>query len=148
MIHTTRVLLLILITSMVILNGCKDDEGTEDSNLERRTQLITKTWTVLSVTVPQGSATLPGDWANFTVTFTATNMTTAGHADGSTVVWPSGTWSFTNENANIIQRQDGVEMTVSSLSESGLSVSFTLPEGTEITGRTASLEGQYIFNLQ
>jgi hypothetical protein len=144
--------LIILITAIagfVVFNGCGGSGGDDPSAREINTGILTsKTWTVNSVTVPAGTATEASAWNNFTVTFNATNMTTANHPDGAQVVWPSGSWSFKDDDARIIVRGDGVEMTVNTITESSLVLTFTMPDNTQIAGRTAGLGGQYTFNLR
>ena len=111
--------------------------------------LQSKTWSASanSVSVPANSATIDSDWDNFTVSFGTSTMSTNGHPTGANVVWPTGsTWTLTD--ITTITRGDGVAMTIVTATTSNLVVRFTMPPGTEIGGRVASLEGEYTFNLQ
>jgi len=105
--------------------------------------LKNKTWTVSSVNVPVNTATESAEWVDFTVSFGA-SMTCAGWATGASAVWPSGPYEV-NEGGNQITRGDGVVMSLTSVSETGFTASFTVPTGTEIDGRIAALDGDYTF---
>ncbi|MGF1636327.1 MAG: hypothetical protein ACFCUU_04590 [Cyclobacteriaceae bacterium] len=142
-------LMLFAFSGMALLSGCGGDDNGEPSAADSRRALLTsKTWTVSSVTTPPSSATEGADWAPFTVSFTDSNMTTANHPAGAEVVWPSGAWSFGNDAATTIVRGDGITMTINSLTESSLVVQFNGDQEWSTDGRTASLGGQYTFNLQ
>ncbi len=115
---------------------------------ENTNKLRAKTqWTVSSVNVPINSATLSSDWANFTVSFTETNMTTSGFPTDAQAVWPSGTYEMSTDGT-IATRQDGVVMTLNPLTETNFTASFSVDEGVVLGGRLAALDGEYIFNMQ
>ena len=109
--------------------------------------LTSKTWTVASVNVPVNTATESADWANFTVSFTETQMTTNGHPTGAEVVWPSGSYTVSDDGKKIT-RGDGIIMTLNPITETNFTAIFTMPPGTDISGRIASLEGEYTFNMK
>lgn len=134
------------ISALLFFQNCKKDSV---NPIEKNTnKLRAKTqWTVSSVNVPINSATLGSDWANFTVSFTETNMTTSGFPTGAQAVWPSGTYEI-SADGTIITRQDGVVMTLNPITETNFTASFSLDEGTVLGGRLAALDGDYIFNMQ
>ena len=110
--------------------------------------LIGKTeWTVSSVNVPVNSATESSEWLSFKVSFTKTNMTTSGHPTGAQAVWPSGTYTV-SEDGKSITRQDGVLMSLNPITETNFTSIFTVPDGTEIGSRIAALDGEYTFNMK
>lgn len=135
-----------IICSLIIVEAC-DRKKQEDKTLikERTDFLVNKaTWTAQIVDVPANSATTPDDWEGvFTVRFSETNMTTSNAPTGATAVWPSGQWSFKDENADIIVRGDGIEMTVLTITENSFQVQFTYNPG----GRTNTIEGPYTFDF-
>ncbi len=135
------------IATLLFFQNC--DETDEKTAKEILSEILTgKTeWTVSSVVVPDGTATDATDWVGFTVKFTATNMTTAGHATGAEAVWPSGIYTI-SEDGKTVSRGDNVVMTISSASESGFTARFTIPDGTDIGGRIAALGGEYTFNMK
>jgi hypothetical protein len=107
--------------------------------------LKSKTWKVVSVDVPVNTATESSDWVNFTVSFGA-SMTTAGHPTGATAVWPSGAYTV-SEDGKSVTRGDNVVMVLQPITETSFTAIFNVPEGTDIGGRIAALEGQYTFNM-
>ena len=106
-----------------------------------------KTWTVSSVAVPVNTATESSDWVDFTVSFSDTNMTTAGHPTGAQVVWPSGTYSV-SDDGKTITRGDGTVMQLNPVTETNFTAIFSMPPGTVIGARIAALDGEYRFNMK
>ena len=104
-------------------------------------------WTVSSVNVPVTSATTDDMWINFKVSFTKTNMTTSGYPTGAQAVWPSGSYTV-SEDGKSITRQDGVLMSLNPITETNFTSIFTVPDGTEIGSRIAALDGEYTFNMK
>lgn len=121
------------------------DEKTEKEVTEEL--LMSKTWVYGSVTTPDNTATIGSDWANFSVLFNGTSMVTTGHATGAGVVWPSTSYTV-SEDGKTITRGDNVAMLITSKSETNLNVVFTVSGGQEIGGRIAALDGEYAFNLK
>jgi hypothetical protein len=139
------ILSLVVLAGLIGLVGCNGGDG--ETEKDRVLKLLKKTWTYNSVVVPPQTATEGTDWVGFNVTFSDTNMTTGGHPTGATVIWPSGTFSLSDDGKRIT-RQDGVVMTITTLTENAFSVTFTMPAGTEISGRVQALDGDYTFNLK
>ena len=104
-------------------------------------------WSLKSITVPTISATTEEQWVDFKLTVSSGTMPTSDQATGANAVWPTGAWEM-SENGKSIKRNDQVVMTVLKLTETEFSVSFTVPDGTEINSRTASLDGDYTFDLE
>jgi len=134
-------------TLIFVFENCKkeDNESAKDVTiniLKSKTQ-----WVVSSVNVPLNSATEDSDWDNFKVSFTDSNMTTADYPAGAGLVWPSGTYSV-SEDGRSITRQDGVVMSLNPITESVFSAIFTVPEGVDIGGRLAALDGEYTFDMK
>ena len=134
-------------TLILVFENCKkeDNESAKDVTiniLKSKTQ-----WVVSSVNVPLNSATEDSDWNNFKVSFTDSNMTTADYPAGAELVWPSGTYSV-SEDGRSITRQDRVVMSLNPITESVFSAIFTVPEGVDIGGRLAALDGVYTFNMK
>lgn len=140
------ILFSVAIIGFFVLSGCPDNK--EDSDYDKALKLLkSKIWEVSSVVVPPQTATLPEDWANFTVSFSDTNMNTSGHATGAEAVWPTGTFTLSQDGKSIT-RSDDVVMTILTLTETSFNVTFTVPVGTEIPGRIAALDGDYTFNMK
>ena len=140
----------LFITSFYNCGGGDDPAPPTPSQKEIETAyLVDKSggWSLKSVTVPSATATTEDQWGNFKVTVSSSTMSTSGHPSGSNAVWPTGGWTM-NESGNTITRADGVVMTVRTLTATSFMVSFTVPDGTEISGRIAALDGDYVFDLE
>lgn len=127
--------------------GCEKEGDPESAKDVAMKTLTSKMWAVNSVVVPLSTATDESDWQNFTVKFTETTMTTAGHPDGSSAVWPSGAYTLSADGKKIT-RVDGVEMTIITLNGTFFNSTFTVPTGTNVGGRIAELGGDYTFNMK
>jgi len=133
---------------MVLLQNCGDDKN-EDPATITRNFLKSKTWEYSSVVTPVNTATEGTDWINFTVTFTDTNMTSSGHPTGAQVVWPTSSgYTISTDGKSITRTSDNIVMTLNPISETNFTARFSMPPGTEIGGRIASLEGEYTFNMK
>ncbi len=140
------ILLSATLLGLLVLTGCPGNG--EESDYDKAMNLLTsKKWVYSSVVVPPQTATLPEDWANFFVSFTSTQMTAGGHPTGAEAVWPSGSFTL-SQDGKTITRSDDVVMTILVLTETSFNVTFTVPEGTEIPGRISALDGDYTFNLK
>ena len=140
------VLSVFIIGVLLVFQNCgnKDDE-TAKQRTERI--LTSKNWTVSSVNVPVNTATESTDWVDFTVSFNASSMTTTQHPTGAQVVWPSGGYTV-NEGGDQVTRADGIMMFINPITDTNFTATFTMPSGTEIGARIASLEGEYTFNMK
>ena len=137
---------LFVVICTVLFQFCSNssEESAKDAAINI---LVSRQWVVSSVSVPSGTATTDDEWDNFTVSFTRDNMTTAGYPAGASAVWPSGSYTM-SEDGRSITRSDGVVMVLNPLTESNFTSIFTVPEGTEIGARIAALEGDYTFNMK
>ena len=140
------ILIVVLFSLGICLQNCKDSDDPSEKEVTEKI-LQSKSWTTSSVVVPDNTATSNDDWPGFSVSFGTTMMNTSGHPTGSEAVWPSGTWIVSAEGKNIT-RGDGVVMLLTNISETNFTATFAVPEGTEISGRIAALDGEYIFNME
>jgi hypothetical protein len=63
-------------------------------------------------------------------------------------VWPaSGTWSFTNGQTTTFTRDDGVIVTIASVSSTRLTLSLAWTKTTYGAGRSASVSGEHVFEF-
>ena len=139
--------LIILIS--ISLTNCDNGDDPQSIKDERTGYLINKTgnWSLKSINVPVNSATTENEWTNFNLAVTTSTMTTSGHAPGAEAVWPTGDWTM-NEGGTFITREDGVVMSIITLTQTYFSVTFTVPDGVELSGRMAALDGEYLFELE
>jgi len=133
---------------LLVFQNCGSDD--KETDKERTLRILqSKAWTVSSVNVPLNTATESVDWVNFTVSFTASNMTTAQHPVGAQAVWPSGGYEVSDDGNMLTRSSDNVVMTLNPIDDTNFTARFTVPPGTEIgPGRVASLEGEYTFNMK
>lgn len=65
------------------------------------------------------------------------------------VLWPaSGTWSFKNEEAKAMIRDDGLEITIDALTDKAMTISFTRSGDTVFEGgRNKAVGGKHVLTL-
>ena len=143
-----NITILAVIAVIATLSACGGDD-TPTPVTDPTTEVIKalgKSWTATSVSLDDADVT--GDWAGFALTFlqsqgySATNLSAE-----SILVWPvSGSYTFPNaNNANQILRNDGVQMTLSNVTETSATLSFRI---TGRTGRTDGLIGEWVFVMR
>jgi hypothetical protein len=131
--------LLISVSSLV--SSCKDDEP---GVVEKNKKLLTSgTWTISNVTV---------DGANENDLFTG--FTLAFNNDGSfvttngTPVWSnSGAWQFSDGTGKTLTRDDDVVVSITTLTETALTLTLSWDKTTLGNGRTRSVSGAHIFEF-
>jgi hypothetical protein len=63
-------------------------------------------------------------------------------------VWPSGTYSVSDDGKSITRSSDGEIMQLNPVTETNFTAIFSPPAGTNIGARIASLDGEYRFNMK
>jgi len=121
--------------------GCKKtDPKPKDTEIVKE-KLTNTTWTLQNVTVDDIDQTAV--YQGLTINFTETTYSTAKGG----LVWPSsGTWSFTDETATTIKRDDGMEIKID-VSEVSLKLTLTWAKTTLGTGRLESVKGLHVFTF-
>lgn len=136
----------LVIGALLVFQNCGGDD--EETPKDATTNMLKgKTeWVVSSVTTPESSATEDSDWANFKVSFSS-QMTTSGHPSGATAVWPSGSYTV-SEDGKTVTRGDGIVMQLNPITATNFTARFSIV-GEDIGGaRIASLDGEYTFNMK
>lgn len=108
-------------------------------------EALSKKWTTKSVTLDNVDVT--ADWSVFTLTFSQTqNYTASVLSSESILVWPAGgSYTFPNtNNAKQILRDDGVQITISNITETAATLTFSI---TGRNGRTDGLIGEWVFEM-
>lgn len=128
--------------SLIYLGSC-GSKGDDPSPVdEMRTVLTSGTWNLQTVLV--GGVDQTAVYTGLTLRFTDTNFT----ATNGRVVWPaSGTWQFSDETGKIIQRNDGLLITIETATTNSLVLKLNWDETTLGSGRVASVEGAHTFNF-
>ena len=126
------------ITMMIIASCGNDEKDTPDV----QALLTSGTWKINTVTVD--GVNRNDLYTNFTLSFTATGFT----AMNGEPVWPaSGAWTFVTSAKKEISRNDGIVVTLESISETELVLNLTWNKTTLGGGREASLQGDHTFVL-
>lgn len=140
--------LLILPLFIALVASCSSDSGAPSAKEEQLVKLQNngKAWVVNSSSqssVFKDGYDVTSQFAGFSLEFGEFTYNTT---NGLPHVWPtSGTWSFENDNASKIIRDDGVQINVNQTGNQ-LTLNF-IAAGVGTGGRTKSLEGQYQFSL-
>lgn len=130
---------LILAIAVVSFSGCGDDGEDENPTVKR---LTSGTWKLSSVTVD--GVNQDALFQGFAVSFTTKGFS----AVNGDPVWPaSGTWTFGDPDKKIIRRNDGVDVTIESLTDNTLKLSLNWTKGTLSGGRVSSVSGNHVFEL-
>lgn len=134
---------IIIVVVTLGLLSCGGKESAEPE-VDRITRLLSTggAWSLQAATV-DGSDQL-SLYAGLTISFTEQTYTTT---NGGTQ-WPvSGTWSFTDATAKVIERNDGLLITFVSVSQEEAVITFTWDKDTFEEGRTGSLGGNHRFTF-
>ncbi len=138
---------IVLIVCLAFVSGCKksksDDPTPLTSQEKQKTLLINNglSWTLGTVT--KDGLDVTDQFAGFTLTIGDFTYVTE---NALASAWPSqGTWSFANEAGTLVDRNDGVQVTVS-VSTTSLKLTFNVA-GLGDGGRVKGVDGTYIFDL-
>ena len=132
---------LLLIAGFTLLAGCKKDDQKPET--ERILDLLSAgVWQVEYVLVNETDQTT--SFTGLTLSFTATNYATTNGG----VVWPSaGSWTFVDNTAKKILRNDGLEITIIEINQESLKLSLNNPTTTIGTGRVTGTAGEHEFGF-
>jgi hypothetical protein len=136
------IILVFVAASLVQLTRCKekDPEPSEEEIVKEK--LTSGTWTLQSVTVDNVDQTAV--YQGLTINFTETTYTTTKGGQ----VWPaSGTWSFIDDTAIAIKRDDGTEVKVEA-TDTSLKLTLTWSKTTLAPGRIESVKGLHVFTFK
>src|SRR5689334_12022694 len=113
----SQILIIAICLCILSFPGCKKDPEPSLSEVATK-KLVSKGWILRSVSVDGVDKT--STYAGLTLTFTTTGYTTT----NGKVIWPtSGTWSFIDEDATRIKRNDDLEITITDLTDASLILS-------------------------
>lgn len=143
-----NIIQIIILAQVVLLVSCGGGDNPTPAADPRQEviEALTKTWTVTSATFDD--VTVSGDWNGFSLEFTdSQGYTTNASTDEQKLVWPtSGSYSFPDaSNSFRILRSDGVEITISDLTETSATLSFQILQR---SGRASGLIGEWIFVME
>jgi hypothetical protein len=144
-----------LILGLLVYAGCGSSTPTpQETAAEKQFNLLSGgTWSASANSVTRDGTAEP-TYDNFTVSFSGTLNSDKSNVESSstyntndvTNAFPSGSWTFNGSNTNQILRGTGITMTIQSISETNLTLAFSLnADGT--TNKTAGLAGNWVFTL-
>jgi len=143
-----RFIILAVITSLAIpIGGCSTEtiEDPQPDPLQVQLNALQNggaSWSTVGGSVSKDGFDVSSQFTGFTVNFGEFTYTTQNSVD---TAWSgSGTWQFSNNNPNLILRDDGVLIDVN-LNGNTLVLRFTV-DGTA-GGRVAGIAGEFIFAL-
>ena len=147
--HLKHLLAALVFVSLVIFTNCGDDGGggTKPDPKGDQAELLVIDWDLTSNGASLESAA-QADWNGFSVTFSGDGDGGTYSTSGSqtTDVWPaSGTWEFDGDDIDTMIRNDGVEMDISSVTSSGLTLVFNI--NTSGSTRSSGVDGNWSFTF-
>ncbi len=131
-------LLFVLFSLLVKLQACGDDDHTNP--LQVRLNELTGTWRL--GTVFNDNNDITNQFQGFELTFEADKTFITQNGGNA---WPaSGRFDFLDDNANLIVRNDDVEVEIVEITNTSLQLSFTQ---STLNGRAAGITGSFSFSL-
>lgn len=130
-----------VLVACLFLIACGNDDPTEATPAEQVSALLVASeWRMQSVQVD--GIDKSDVYSGLTLQFTANGFTSA----AGQAIWPaSGTWSFTDDAATKFKRDDGLEITISSITATQLDLELSWTETTLGSGRVSSVGGKHRF---
>jgi hypothetical protein len=124
---------------MLMVSGCQDDKKTDADPI--KTFLIGDEWKISSVKVDGTDQTAM--FTGMTLSFTVNAYTTTKGG----IVWPaSGTWTRATSDGNVIQRDDGVAVSIPVIGTNTLVLELDWSK-TTYGGRGNSVSGHHVFTF-
>ena len=132
----------IILSVLSFLIGCSSDSDSSSAKEVATKMLTAHSWKLSTVTVDGTDQT--SLFNNMTLSFTANTFTTSNGG----LVWPSsGTWTFKDEEAMVIIRNDGLEINLIEVKDASLNMSLTWNKNTFGPGKVSSIAGVHIFKM-
>ena len=123
--------------------ACGDDDSSGPTLLEERLEALAGNW-VLG-TVNNDGQDVTGQFSGFTLTLTSSESFTTTNGGNA---WPaSGTFQLSSTNLNELTRDDGVRVTITTINETNLSLTFQITEVGGTAAGSNGITGTFIFNL-
>lgn len=136
--------LIVFVLLVTNLPGCKDEDNNQEPSQQDvvTANLSSGIWKVQSVTVDGTDKT--SIYSGLTLTFTSGSFATTNGGP----VWPAtGTWTFTDNTATTIKRNDGLEIQLQEVNISSLKLGLVWATNTLGSGRSESVKGQHVFTF-
>lgn len=135
--------LAIYVGIVIQLSSCKDEISAEEEFLNK----VSGTWKASSVGVSVDGVVVNGAFNNFSITIK--NDATYTTVNGNNPIWPaSGKITVVANSSSVgfkFMRSDGVDVAIQQFTETKLVLAL---QYTDPNGRTRSVSGNYVFDLQ
>ena len=133
--------IIILFASCIIISSCSESEN--ETQKDKTLRLLSSgTWHISQATFDNVDET-----DSFTGMYLTFSKGTYASSNGEPVWSASGLWSFTNDNAKAIVRDDDVEVTIQSISQTKLTITLQMDKTVLTGGRLHSVNGEYVFEF-
>ncbi|MEQ9405880.1 MAG: hypothetical protein RIM99_19970 [Cyclobacteriaceae bacterium] len=139
----SNLLAALVFVSLVIFISCTSDSTEVPDPLQEQADLLNGSWTVSNVGyinngLPDVSWTETGSVFTLTIsnaTVNGGNYATSNVPAGFEAVWPSsGSWDWANTSGSIIDRSDNVQISITNLTASSVTLSFDIANGRTVSG--------------
>ena len=143
---------LIVLTAFFGFISCGGDDSPEPSIADQQLDNITGTWVVSSDNdVSLNGNNAPGDWSNFSITFTQQKgVSTSGAPTSEVDIFAVSTFTTNGSSATnftLIFNGDADETANVNINGSNMNMSFTLAEGDKLGAKVLSVQGNWNFTL-
>lgn len=134
---------ILFLVCLTIISGCKSDSTDPTPQENQKMLLINNGLSWRLGTVTKDGLDVTDQFTGFKLTIGNFTYTTINALPSA---WPtSGTWSFANEAGTMIDRNDGVQITVA-VTPTTLKLTFSVL-GLGDGGRINGVDGEYVFDL-
>ncbi len=146
-------LTLVVLVSFFAVVGCGGDDPDGPTVLEQQREALVGTWVTQSGSdVKLNSADAPGDWSNFTITFTAQGdvSVTGDDPTNEVDIFQISQYSISGTQVNTFTltfNNVASETANVTISGNSMTMSFTLDEDDKLGAKTYSVQGNWVFNL-
>ncbi len=142
----------VLISFFAVI-GCGGDDPEGPTINEQQLEALVGTWVTSSASdVKLNGADAPGDWDNFSITFTAQGDVTVTGDDPSNEVdiFQISQYEILGDQVNTFTLEfnnDATETANVTISGTTMTMSFTLAADDKLGAKVLSVEGNWVFNL-
>ncbi|MCA6073878.1 hypothetical protein [Fulvivirga sedimenti] len=143
---------LIVLISFLGFISCGGDGGNDPTIAEQQLANIVGTWaTTTSSDVKLNNNDAPGDWSNFSITFTQQKgVSVAGAPTSEVDIFAISSYETQGSSATsftVVFNNDVNETATVNINGSNMTMSFTLDEGDKLGAKVLSVEGTWNFSL-
>jgi hypothetical protein len=142
-----------VLIAFLAIAGCGEDEPDGPTIQEQQREALVGTWTTSSASdVKLNGADAPGDWDNFSITFTAQGdvSVTGDDPTNEVDIFQLSQYEILGDQINSFTLQfndDASETATVTINGTSMTMSFTLSADDKLGAKVLSVEGNWVFNL-